>query len=257
MMFDRATGLDSLAHVRHGFFGRSGGVSEGPFASLNVSLRNADLRERALENRHRIAARFGKSAEDLSIARQVHGTDCVRLDRSLGPDGSVEADALMTTTPGVILGVTTADCAPILFADRESRVIAAAHAGWGGALRGVSDATVKAMVGAGASRERIIAAIGPCIASASYEIGEEFEAAFLADDTANGRFFSDHGQSRHFDLRAYLTERLRQAGIGEVLHVERDTYAEPEQFFSYRRTTHEGGGPFGLQVSAIMLLPVD
>ncbi|MCB1834489.1 MAG: peptidoglycan editing factor PgeF [Geminicoccaceae bacterium] len=253
MIFDRAAGLDAIPHVRHGFFGREGGVSEGPFASLNVSLRNADKREHAIENRRRVARVFGKAAEDLVIARQVHGTDCVIVDRPPGLSATVEADGLVTATADLILGVTSADCAPVLFADREARIVGAAHAGWRGALAGITGSTIATMLQVGAARERIVAIIGPCIAVASYEVGDELESAFLADDPANERFFNGHAPARHFDLRAYLGERLRREGIADIGHVVLDTYAETERFFSFRRTTHEGGGPFGLQVSAIAI----
>jgi hypothetical protein len=243
--------------VRHGFFGRPGGVSSGPYAALNVGLRSGDLRARVLENRRRAAAALGAPLERLCVARQVHGRDCLRLDAPLEPTAPPEADALVTTRPDLLLGVTSADCAPVLLADPLAGVVGAAHAGWRGALAGVLEATVRAMVAAGAEPARIVAAVGPCIGRRSYEVGPELRARFLEVDPESGAFFTDRaGSDRpHLDLEGYCLARLARAGIARVQAVGRDTCAEPETFFSYRRTTLAGGGAFGLQLSAIRLDP--
>ena len=258
MKVDRASQLSALEGIAHGFFGRRGGVSDGPFTSLNVSLRNADDRAHALENRRRIAASFGADPEDLAAARQVHGIHVHRVERAWGSGEPVEADALMTTIPGIVLGVTTADCGPILLADPGVPVVAAVHAGWRGALDGIVEAVVAHMVTAGASTYTIVAAVGPCSARRSYEVGREFLDRFATSDPSFVRHFDvpadgDTAGTLHFDLSGFLEARLRAAGLGRVERIERDTYALADDFFSFRRTTHQGGGPFGLQLSAIVI----
>ena len=244
----------SLAGIRHGFFGRTGGVSHGPFASLNVSLRNADHDASALENRRRVTAALGAEGRPLLIARQVHGVRCAIVDAAFDPYAPPEADALATRTEALVLGVTTADCAPILFADPAAGVIAAAHAGWRGARDGIIEATVEAVVGLGARTQRLVAAIGPCIALESYEVGAVFEADFLRADPASPRFFARLGDDRrHFDLEGYCAMRLGRAGVDAVERLALDTLSHPERFFSYRRTTKAGERHFGLQVAAITL----
>ena len=244
--------LARLDGIVHGFLGRRGGVSEGPFASLNVSLRNGDARENALENRRRALATLGSADRPLLIARQVHGTHCAIVEAAFDPLAPPEADALATATQGLVLGVTTADCAPVLFADPAAGVIAAAHAGWRGAKDGILEATVAAMRRLGASPGRTITAIGPCIAVASYEVGAEFEAVFLEAEPESGRFFRATAEGRrHFDLAGYCADRLTRAGVATVERLDRDTCAEALDFFSYRRTTRNGERHFGLQVAAI------
>lgn len=241
--------------VRHGFFGRSGGVSEGSFASLNVGLRSGDARERVLENRRRIAASLGAELGQLCVARQVHGTRCLRVEAPWDPTAPPEADALVTTRPDLVLGVTSADCLPALLADPEAAVVGAAHAGWRGMLEGVLEALVDGMVAAGAERGRIVAAVGPCIGRRSYEVGPELRARFLEADPEAEPFFTERAGSARplFDLEGYGLHRLARAGVRRAQAIGRDTCAEPEAFFSYRRTTLAGGGPFGLQLSAIRL----
>ena len=257
MKYDRTPGLTALRHIEHGFFGRRGGVSSGAFESLNVSLRNDDDRMAAIENRRRIAECMGVGVEELAVARQVHGIDCRHVTRSWGTGTPEEADALVTDRPGIALGVTTADCVPVLLVEPIACVIAAVHAGWRGALAGVTDSTLEAMAALGAAPERVIAAIGPCIARASYEVGDEVRRQFIEQASGNQAFFvrSDRAARYRLDLRGYLEWRLHDQGAGKVEHVQRDTYAEKDDFFSYRRTTHEGGGPFGLQLSVICLRP--
>ena len=240
--------------ISHGFFGRIGGVSSGPFATLNVSLRNADRREDVLENRRRITAALDCPTDDITIARQVHGTRTVVVDQPWPVDEPAEADALVTSEPGVTLGVTTADCAPILLVDREAGVIGAAHAGWRGALDGIVDSVVMNMAKQGAIPARIQAAIGPCISLTSYEIGPEFEQAFLQADASNARFFStNHNSARHFDLREYCASRLQHSGVHAIDILANDTYTEQDSFFSYRRACKSSEKNFGLQVAAITL----
>ncbi len=250
----KAPALAALAGIRHGFFGRIGGVSHGPFASLNVSLRNADRDAHALENRRRVVAALDLPPAPLLIARQVHGRHCAVVAAPFDPHDPPEADALATAVAGLVLGVTTADCAPILMADPAAGVIAAAHAGWRGARDGIIEATVEAAVGLGARPERLQAAIGPCIALASYEVGAVFEADFLDADPRSRAFFAPGpGDRRHFDLEGYCAMRLAAAGVGGIERLGIDTCADPDRYFSYRRTTKAGERHFGLQVAAISL----
>ncbi len=249
-----APGLAAIAGLRHGFFGRRGGVSQGPFASLNVSLRNADHNANALENRRRVTAALGVAAAPLLIARQVHGRHCAVLEAPFEPHAPPEADALATRTAGLVLGVTSADCAPILMADAEAGVIAAAHAGWRGAKAGIIEGTIAAAVALGASAARLVAAIGPCIGAASYEVGAGFEADFVAADPASRAFFATGPTgSRLFDLEGYCASRLAAAGVGRVDRLGIDTFTAVEHYFSYRRTTKAGERHFGLQVAAVTL----
>jgi len=249
-----AESLAGQGGIVHGFFGRRGGVSRGPFASLNVSLRNADHDADALENRRRVTESLGCAGWPLLIARQVHGVRCAIVDTAFDPHEPPEADALATRTAGLVLGVTSADCAPLLFADPAAGVIAAAHAGWRGARDGIIEATVEAAVGLGAEPERLVVAIGPCIALASYEVGAVFEADFSKVDAASADFFAIMPDGkRHFDLEGYCAFRLARAGVGAVERLGLDTLGDLERFFSFRRATKAGERHFGLQVSAITL----
>lgn len=235
--------------ARHGFFTRLGGVSEGPFASLNCGERGGDDPARVAANRARAARALGAVPAHLCTARQVHGREVWHVRAPLPPDAPPPAaDALVTDRPGLLLGVLTADCAPVLFEDREAGVIGAAHAGWRGAVAGVLEATVAAMEALGARRGRMVAVIGPCIGQASYEVGEEVRAA-----VGDPRFFAPGRDAAHaqFDLAAYCAARL--AGLGDVVVLDRDTCAEEELFFSHRRRVRAGGGPLGHQLSAILL----
>jgi len=236
----------------HGFLGRTGGVSTGLYASLNVGLGSGDDPEAVRENRARALAAVAPGARLVTL-HQLHSATAVIAGD--WPDAArPHADALVTDRPGLALGILTADCAPILFEDRAARVIGAAHAGWKGALGGVIEATVAAMEGLGARRSRIAAAIGPCIAQASYEVGEGFRARFLADDPANDRFFAA-GRPGHamFDLEAYCLARLAAAGVAGAEALGADTLADTERFFSYRRATLAGEGDYGRQLSLIAL----
>jgi polyphenol oxidase len=246
----RATGLDNTAH---GFLGRRGGVSTGELAGLNVGYGSNDERSAIDENRRLAVAAILPGAE-LATMHQVHSAEVVYVDAPWPQDERPRADAMVTDRPNLLLGILTADCAPVLFADAEAGVIGAAHAGWRGALAGVTDATIAAMEQVGARRDRIRAAIGPCIAQPSYEVDEGFRTRFLEPDPANERFFADATWGKpHFDLEAYVEHRLRSAGIVTVDALHLDTYADPDRFYSYRRATHGGEADYGRQLSAIAL----
>ena len=248
-----APNLAGLAGIRHGFFGREGGVSEGVYASLNAGLRSGDLPLRVRENRARCAARLGLAPAALCTARQVHGREVVTVEAPWPEAAPPEADALVTRRPGLILGVLTADCVPVLLADPRAGVVAAVHAGWRGALSGVVEATVASMAGLGAAAERIEAAVGPAIGRESYEVGPELRLMFLGEDPGAGAFFDEvEGSDRLLlDLKAVVLARLARAGVERAVPLPQDTFALPARYFSYRRTTREGGGRFGLQLSAI------
>lgn len=246
--------LSALPGIAHGFFTRRGGVSEGIYASLNCGVGSKDSAEAVRENRARVAARLG--ARKLMTCYQVHGTTAVIADNSAPANWRPKADALVTATPGVALGVLTADCAPILFADRQARVIGAAHAGWRGAVTGIAESTIAAMEGLGATRRRMVAAIGPCIGPKVYEVGPELEAEFLAQDAANARFFTRATPEArpHLDLSAYLADRLQKAGLPVVTTVNNAcSFTSEKDFFSYRRSRLKGESDYGRQISAIVL----
>lgn len=238
--------------VPHGFLGRTGGVSEGIFRSLNVGLGSSDSREAVLENRRRAVDAVAPGSRLVTL-HQLHSARVV-VAGDWHDDERPEADALVTNRPGIAIAILTADCAPVLFADGRAGVIGAAHAGWKGAIGGVLEATVDAMVALGAARNRIVAAIGPCIAQRSYEVGEDFRAGFLGQDSAFARFFA-YGAAGHsqFDLEGFCADRLRAAEVGAVQPLAIDTYAADDRFFSYRRTTHAGEPDYGRQLSLISL----
>jgi len=246
--------LTAQTGIAHGFFERNGGVSSGIYATLNTGLGSNDRREDVLENRRRVADAMAVPPEHLLTLYQVHSADVVHV-RSPADAKAVKADAMVTTTPGLALGVLSADCAPVLFADGQAGVIGAAHAGWGGAFRGVLEATADAMVALGARREAIKAVVGPCIAQASYEVGPEFLERFVDADGANARHFVPSTRQDHhmFDLPGYALERLRCAGLSAPVWLGLDTCADPARFFSYRRSVHRAEGDYGRQISAIAL----
>ncbi len=243
----------ALAGVPHGFLGRRGGVSGGLVAGLNCGLGSGDEGAAVAENRARAAAAVLPGAR-LAGVYQIHSPDCVTVAEPWGDDSRPQADALVTGRPGILLGIVTADCAPVLLADREAGVIGAAHAGWKGAFSGVAENCVAAMEALGARRERIAAAIGPCIAQPSYEVDDAFRARFAAADPANTRFFAP-GQPGHwqFDLESYVASRLESCGIGRIERLGLDTYAAPDRFYSFRRATHCGEPDYGRQLSLIGL----
>jgi len=247
--------LGALPGVRHGFFTRQGGVSEGLYGSLNVGVGSGDDPAHIAENRARAAAALGGEVAALVTCYQVHSAVAVVADAPFAE--RPHADAVVTRTPGLICGALAADCAPVLLADPEARVVAAVHAGWRGALGGVVGAAVDAMVSLGAEPSRISAAVGPCIGPASYEVGLEFLEAFVAADAANARFFVPGAlpQKRLFDLPAYVLSRLTAAGVGRAEWIGRDTLTEEDWFFSNRRAVHRGDGDYGRLLSAISLTP--
>jgi YfiH family protein len=243
-----------LGDVPHGFLGRRGGVSTGVHAGLNVGLGSEDDRSAVEENRQLATAAVLPGAALVTVY-QVHGRDCMVADRWVSAERP-RADAMVTDRPGLLLGILTADCAPVLLADAEAGVVGAAHAGWKGALAGVTDSTIAAMERLGARRDRIAAAIGPCIARASYEVDDAFARRFEAADRANERFFAAGRPGHHrFDLEAYVAARLATAGIGRVDALGLDTYADEGRFYSFRRATHRGEPDYGRQISLIGLSP--
>ena len=253
--------LPSLARaprVRHAFFTREGGVSRGLHASLNCGYGSADDPANVAENRARAAGQLGLSSDRLLTVHQIHSTRVLTVTEGglWRSPGAPRADAMVTRQPGIALGVLSADCAPVLLADAEAGVIGGAHAGWRGALEGVVEATVTAMEALGAERRRIHAAVGPCIARESYEVGPEFPAPFLARDGENEAFFTASARQGHymFDLPGFLLRRLRLLGVAVAEDSGHDTRGNDRHFFSYRRNTLEGIGDYGRGLSAIMLV---
>ncbi len=251
----RAAALEQIPRIRHGFFTRQGGVSEGIYASLNGGVGSDDVPEHVRENRARMAAGLGVAPERFITAYQIHSPDVVTAEYPWTAETRPRADAIVTQVRGLAIGISTADCGPILFADGEAQVIGAAHAGWRGALTGVLEATLAAMERLGAQRSRIVAALGPMIRQPNYEVGEDFVQRFRADSLDNDRFFAAGARPGHaqFDLPGFVTARLRSAGIDAIEDIGACTYAEPERFFSFRRTTHHGEPDYGRHINAIVL----
>jgi YfiH family protein len=236
---------------RHAFCTRRGGVSEGAYATLNCGLSGEDRPEHVRENRARAARAAGADPALLVGLYQVHGPDVVTVHERWGDDERPRADAMVTRTPGLALGVVTADCAPVLFADRAAGVVGAAHAGWRGAVAGVLEATVAAMEALGAERGRMVAAVGPCIGGRSYEVGPDLRGAVLKAGGDAGALFAESGPGRWlFDLAGYCASRL--APLCRVEGVSADTLADERRFFSHRRRTLAGGGPLGHQISVVV-----
>ena len=251
----RSAALDADAGIRHGFFTRLGGVSEGPFASLNCGFGSGDSPHRVARNRAIAMDCLGLPADRLVTARQIHSAAVVTVDRLWRREEAPRADGLVTAMPGIVLGVLAADCAPILFHEPVAKVIGAGHAGWRGALAGIAEAVVAQMTALGAERHRIRAAIGPCIAQRSYEVGPEFPQPFLANGHGAASRFIRAPRDGHFlfDLGGYLADRIIRAGLATVEVVPHDTAAEEEHFFSYRRSCLRGERGFGLGLSAVVL----
>jgi YfiH family protein len=243
------------ARVRHGFFGRRGGESSGLYAGNNCGFGSADDPARVAKNRSTCVAALGLSR--LVTVHQRHTPTVVTVEAPWDHAHAPVADALVTKMPDIGLGILTADCAPVLFADAEAGVIAAAHAGWRGAFDGVLEATVAAMTAQGARSPRMVAVVGPCIGAASYEVGPEFIARFIARDASSTHYFSATKPNGHaqFDLPRFVADRLRAAGVGTVVDVARDTCAEEDWFFSYRRSTLKGEPDYGREISVIGLAP--
>ncbi|MDY0030197.1 MAG: peptidoglycan editing factor PgeF [Pseudobdellovibrionaceae bacterium] len=241
--------------VAHGFFGKKGGVSKGVFESLNVTPYSGDDVELVHQNREIV--RVSQKAKQLVTLKQIHSAICLDVTNVPKNDSVIEGDALVTDQKGVALGVMTADCAPVLLEGHKANgdmVIGAAHAGWGGALRGVCESTIDKMCGLGCVRETIKAAIGPCIGKTSYEVKDDFKRPFLDHDQHSSIFFVDKGESLYFDLEAYVSHRLQKAGICQVVGVGQDTYLLEQDYFSFRRSTHRGEPEYGRQISVITII---
>jgi polyphenol oxidase len=249
-----APDLAALPGIAHAFFTREGGVSDGLYTSLNGGLGSGDDRANVLENRARMSAALGVAPDHLVSVHQVHSPDAVHVTGPWANDRP-KADGMFTATPGLALGVLTADCGPILFADAEARVIGACHAGWKGAFTGVIEATLAGMETLGAKRARITAVLGPTISRTAYEVGPEFSARIIDADADNARFFTPSPKAGHamFDLPAYIAQRMAAAGIDQFVDLALCTYADPQRFFSYRRTVHRSEPDYGRLVSAIAL----
>jgi hypothetical protein len=242
---------DSLDGLNHGFFTREGGVSTGVYAGLNGGQGSKDAAEAVDENRARIAAHLG--VENLVSVHQLH-SDRAEMVCGAWTGARPQADAMVTNRPGIGLAILSADCAPVLFADRDAWVVGAAHAGWKGALTGVLEATIAAMTGLGARRERITAVVGPAISQGAYEVGPEYVERFLDEDPEHGRFFAGGtGDRAMFDLPGFCLHQLREAGIGSAEWTGHCTYADEDRFYSYRRSVHRGEPDYGRLVSAISL----
>lgn len=246
--------LSALPGVRHAFFTREGGVSEGIYQSLNGGLGSKDDPARVAENRNRMAQAIDVAPSHFLTVFQIHSAGVAVATHPWDAASRPRADAMVTNTPGLAIGVTTADCGPILFADPKARVIGAAHAGWKGAIGGVLEATIAAMEKLGATPNNILAVIGPLIRQQSYEVGAEFVARFNETDTSNGRFFVPSSRADHamFDLAGYIRTRLERAGIATIDDVDLCTYADP-RFFSYRRSVHRAEPDYGRNIHAIVL----
>jgi polyphenol oxidase len=247
--------LANLPGVRHGFFTRAGGVSRGIYAGLNGGTGSHDAPQDVAENRARMAAAIGIAPDHLLTAYQIHSPTVVIAETPWAADARPRADAIVTRMSGLGIGISTADCGPVLLADAQGGVVGAAHAGWRGALAGVTDATIAAMERLGAKRERIVAALGPMIRQPNYEVGQDLVGQFLAADSANHRFFRPSAQVGHamFDLAGYVAARLAASGIAGVEDIGLCTYADPDRFFSYRRATHRGEADYGRHVNAIAI----
>jgi YfiH family protein len=251
----QALSLTNLPGVRHAFFTRAGGVSKGIYESLNSGVGSNDKPENVTENRARMAASLGVTADRFLTAYQIHSPNVVVAETPWSAADRPRADAIVTRTPGLAIGVSTADCGPVLMADPEARVIGAAHAGWRGALTGVIETAVAAMETLGAKRGRIVAAAGPMIRQPNYEVGQDLLDRFVAAEPDNARFFAPAQRPGHtmFDLAGYVVSTLRRAGIERIEDIGYCTYADPARFYSYRRATHRAEPDYGRHVNAIVL----
>jgi polyphenol oxidase len=250
----QAAALSALPGIRHAFFTRDGGVSGGVYASLNGGTGSNDAPALVAENRARMAAALEVAPERFLTAYQIHSPEVVVAETPWAPDARPRADAVVTRVPRLAIGISTADCGPVLFADGQARVIGAAHAGWRGALGGVLENTITAMEQLGAVRGRIVAAAGPMISQPNYEVGPELLEKFVAEDPGNARFFVPGKAGRPMlDLPGYVVARLRRAGIAQVEDLALCTYADPARFYSYRRMTHRAEPDYGRHINAIAL----
>jgi len=250
-----SSALAKLPGIRHAFFTREGGTSEGIYASLNGGIGSNDDFARVQENRRRMSEALG--AEHLITCYQIHSADVVVAGKAWSREDAARADGIVTRTKGLAVGASAADCGPLLFADAGAGIVAAAHAGWKGALGGIAEATVAKMEELGASRKNIVAAIGPLIRQQSYEVGPEFVAKFKQAEPSFAQFFRPSVKQGHsmFDLGGLIRLRLENAGIGQIDDLGLDTYSDEKRFFSYRRTTHRGEPDYGRQIAAIALIP--
>jgi polyphenol oxidase len=244
-----------IGGVRHAFFTRRGGVSTGIYHSLNCGVGSGDDPTAVCANRARAMAALDLPADALFTCHQHHSIDVAVIDAGALPEETPRVDALVTTSPNLALGIVTADCGPVLFADTRDQVIGAAHAGWRGAVGGVLEATVDAMIEQGARADNIVAAIGPMIGPDSYEVGPEFPEPFLAQETGNGAFFASAEREGHFmfDLPGYIASRLTRLGLADILRLDSDTCRDEANFFSYRRSCHRQEPDYGRMLSTIVL----
>jgi hypothetical protein len=251
----QAASLSKLARIRHAFFTRAGGVSQGVYESLNGGVGSGDAPHLVAENRARVANALGVASHRLLTPYQVHSPDVVVAEAPWTRESRPRADAVVTRVPGLAIGVSTADCGPLLLADSEAGVIGTAHAGWRGALDGVIEAAVDAMETLGANRANIVAALGPTIRQSNYEVGPELVERFVTANAANARFFAPTPRPGHamFDLAGYIAARVQHAGVVQFEDLDLCTYAEPERFFSYRRSTHRRELDYGRHINAIAL----
>jgi len=245
----------ALPGIRHAFFTREGGVSAGCYASLNGGVGSADDKDRVIENRARMAAALAVGPDRFLTAFQIHSPHVVVADTPWTAAARPRADGIVTRTPALAIGVSTADCGPVLFAEPHARIVGAAHAGWRGALSGIVEATIAAMEALGAARDKISAAVGPMIRQSNYEVGADLMARFAAEDPESATFFAPTPRPGHalFDLSGYVTARLRRAGIRHIEDIGLCTYGDPSLFYSYRRATHCAESDYGRHVSAIVL----
>lgn len=258
-LFIEDPALQAHGGIRHGFCGRLGGVSKGIYNSLNCGIGSGDDGIAVRENRGRIAEELGVPAANFLSLHQIHSPTCVTVTAPWDPEARPQADAMVTDRAGIALAILTADCGPVLFAGKKpdgSPVVGAAHAGWGGALKGVCEATIRAMSDLGAAPETVTAVLGPCIGPESYEVGPEFKGPFLSQDAANDEFFVPSARAGHFmfDLPSYVKHRLTLAGVGGVAGRGIDTYFNEEDYFSYRRATHRKEPDYGRQSSVVAIL---
>jgi YfiH family protein len=251
----KAKNLEALPGIRHAFFTREGGVSTGVYEGLNGGTGSNDRPEHVAENRARMAAAVGVKPENFLTAYQIHSPDVVVAEKPWPQHERPKADAIVTKVPGLAIGISTADCGPVLFADPQAGVLGAAHAGWRGAFGGVIEQTLAAMERLGADRARVVAAAGPMISQPNYEVGQELVDRFLAADPDNRRFFMAANRPGHalFDLPGYVVARLKAAGVGQVENLAVCTYGNPSQFYSYRRSTHRNEPDYGRHINAIAL----
>lgn len=239
--------------AQHGFFTRKGGASTGVYAGLNCGLGSNDRREAVLDNRTRVANAVNLNLDALHSVYQIHSAEVVTLTEAANQT-TARADAMVTATKGIVLGILTADCAPILFSDPDAGVVGAAHSGWKGAIGGVSQATVNAMEALGAKRENITAIVGPAISQRAYEVGPEFFDDFIAQDMDYTRFFAQgKGDRMQFDLPSFCLHQLRIAGVGIAEWTGHCTYSDPDRFFSYRRSCHQSEPDYGRLISVVCL----